>query len=64
MRLEMGTEMSEQVTACLEKAADCERRALLAADEAQRKTYLELARLWRDMAQQAEMLKRRLARSA
>jgi hypothetical protein len=58
----MGTEMSDQVRACLEKAADCRRRALLVTDETHRKTYLELARLWRDMAEQAEMLNsRRLA---
>lgn len=60
----MDKAMRDQVKACLEKAADCERRAVLVADETHRKTYLELARLWRDMAQQAERLKRRLAQSA
>jgi len=60
----MATEMSDQVKACLEKVADCERRALLVTDETHRKTYLELARLWRDMAEQAEMLDRRLPQSA
>jgi galactokinase len=51
-------EKSDQMKACLEKAADCERRALLVTDEAHRKTYVELALLWRDMAEQGEMLKR------
>jgi hypothetical protein len=60
----MGMETSHQVKACLEKAADCERRALLVTDETHRKTYLELARLWRDMAEQAEMLHRRLSQPA
>jgi len=48
--------VTAQVKACWERATECERRALLATDDAQRKTYLELVRLWRDMAQQAEML--------
>jgi hypothetical protein len=51
---------TEQLKACREKATQCERRALLVTDDAQRKTYLELAHLWRDMAQQVEMLHERL----
>jgi len=57
----MRTETSDQVKACLERAADCERRALLVTDESRRTTYLELARLWRDMAEQEEILRRRLS---
>jgi hypothetical protein len=60
----MGMEKIDQVKACLEKADDCERRALLATDETHRTTYLELARLWRDMAKQAERLHRRLSQPA
>ena len=62
--MRMGIQTSDQVKACLEKAAQCERRALLVTDETYRKTYLELARLWRDMAEQAEMMERRLSQSA
>jgi hypothetical protein len=47
---------SKRVEACLQKATECERRALLVTDDAQRKTYLALAHLWRDMAQQVESL--------
>jgi hypothetical protein len=50
--------VNERINACLKKATDCERRALLATDDAHRRTYLELARLWRDMAQQVESLHR------
>jgi hypothetical protein len=49
------------VNACLAKAAECERRALLVLDETHRKTYLELARVWRDMAEQMEELDRRFS---
>jgi hypothetical protein len=52
----MRMELIEQVDACRKKAAECERRALLARDETYRRTYQELAKLWREMAQQAEML--------
>jgi hypothetical protein len=48
---------SGQISACLKKATECERLALLATDDARRKTYLELAHLWRDMARQVEMLR-------
>jgi hypothetical protein len=62
--MRMSMETSDRVNACLAKAAECERRALIVTDETHRKTYLELARLWRDMAEQAGMLERRLSRSA
>jgi hypothetical protein len=52
----MGIELVEQATACRKKAAECDRRALLAQDETYRRTYRELAQLWREIAQQAETL--------
>jgi len=57
----MSTETSDRMNACLAKAAECERRAMLVPDETHRKTYLELARLWRDMAEQVVALDRRLS---
>jgi len=45
-----------------EKAAECERRALVAQDETYRRTYRELAQLWREVAQQAETLTQRISR--
>jgi hypothetical protein len=50
------TSFSEQAEALRKRAAECRRRALLASEEPQRRTYLELADLWRDMAQQVETL--------
>jgi hypothetical protein len=52
MRMELG----QQAEACRKKAAECERRAVLAQDETYRRTYQELAQLWREMARQAEIL--------
>ena len=52
----MRVDLIEQADTCRKKAAECERRALLAQDETYRGTYRELAELWREMARQAEML--------
>jgi hypothetical protein len=49
-------DLTEQAAACQEKAAQCERRALLVEDDTHRRTYLELAQLWREMAQDNERL--------
>ena len=57
----MRMELIEQVSACRQKAAECERRALTAQDEAYRKTYQELAELWHEMARQAEMLSEKIS---
>ncbi len=48
--------VSERIRVCLNKAIECERRALLVTEDAHRKTYLELAHLWRDIAQQVHSL--------
>ncbi|HET7840311.1 MAG TPA: hypothetical protein VFM21_01835 [Terriglobia bacterium] len=53
------TSFSEQAEALRKRAAECERRALLTNEEPQRRTYRELADLWRDMAQQVESLHHR-----
>jgi hypothetical protein len=52
----MGTDLNEQAAACREKAAECDRRALLVEDDTHRRTYLELAQLWREMAEHGERL--------
>jgi hypothetical protein len=57
----MGIELIEQAAACRKKAAECERRAVLAQDETYRRTYRKLAQLWREMAQQAKMLTQRIS---
>ncbi|HEX4238455.1 MAG TPA: hypothetical protein VHZ64_11025 [Xanthobacteraceae bacterium] len=58
----MGIELVEQAAACRKEAAECERRALVAQDETYRRTYRELAQLWREVAQQAETLTQRISR--
>jgi hypothetical protein len=58
----MRIELVEQAAACRKKAAECERRALLAQDETYRRTYRELAQLWREMAEQAEILTQKVLR--
>lgn len=56
----MRMELIEQAAVCRKKAAECEHRALLAQDETYRRAYQELAQLWREMAQQAEMLTQKI----
>ena len=50
--------MNEHAAACRRKALECERAAILATDVAGRLMYFDLAKQWRDMADQAEALER------
>ena len=52
----MRMDLSKQAAACRQKAAECERRAVLAKDETYRRTYLELAQMWSEMAAHGERL--------
>ena len=44
--------MSERADACRRQAAECERAAIIATDLPVRLMYLDLARQWREMAEQ------------
>ena len=44
---------------CRQRADECRRRAAQVADDVLRVTYLDLARRWRVMAHEAEMLERK-----
>ena len=51
--------MSERAEACRKKALQCEHAAIMAADTDARLMYLDIARQWREMAEQAEELEQR-----
>jgi hypothetical protein len=50
--------MREQARACLRRAAECERAAVLASDPGTQAIYRDLARQWREMVEQYEDLDR------
>jgi hypothetical protein len=50
--------MSEKARACLRRAAECERAAVLATETVAQGLYRDLARQWRDMVEQYEDLNR------
>lgn len=56
--------MRGRAEACRRKALECERRAVLATEDAARALYLDLVHQWREMAEQAEELERRCADAA
>ena len=56
--------MRGRAEACRKKALECERRAVLATEDAARALYLDLVHQWREMAEQAEELERRCADAA
>jgi hypothetical protein len=48
--------MSDRAETCKNKAGECHRCAVAAHDIAVRKMYLDLARQWRELGEQAELL--------
>ena len=50
--------MSEKARACLRRAAECERAAVLATETGAQGLYRDLARQWRNMVEQYEDLDR------
>ena len=53
--------MGKRTDKCREKAVECERMATLVTDETIRSVYLDLAKQWTAMAEDAEGLERRFA---
>jgi len=53
--------MSDTAASCRQRAADCEHKATLTFDEAQRGIFLELAKVWREMASEYEKLSQKAA---
>ena len=56
----LRTIMSNTVEMLKNRAIECERKANLTTDEAQRHTFLELAKAWREMAAAYEVAPCRL----
>jgi hypothetical protein len=53
--------MSDPAAALRQRALECEQKAALTIDEAQRRSFLELARAWREMAADYEELSKKQA---
>lgn len=53
--------MIHRAEACRNKALNCERAALIATDSNVQAAYRDMARQWREIAEQAEALDRRQA---
>jgi hypothetical protein len=53
--------MDTRTEACRKKAMECERMAMASSDASLRLMYLDLAKLWREMADQVEYFDRRYA---
>lgn len=53
--------MSDPAAALRQRAFECEHKATLTIDEAQRRSFLELAQAWREMAVDYEELSRKQA---
>lgn len=53
--------MIHRAEACGNKALNCERAALIATDSNIQAAYRDMARQWREIAEQAEALDRRQA---
>ena len=53
--------MGERTDRCRENAVECERMAMLVTDETIRTIYLDLAKHWTAMAEEADELERRFA---
>jgi hypothetical protein len=54
--------MSEQAEVYRRKSAECERAAVVATDANVKAIYDTLARQWRDMAEEADVLERMVRR--
>ena len=56
--------MSDPGEALRQRASECEQKAALTIDETQRRSFLELARAWREMAADYEELSKKQAENS
>ena len=62
--LQLSQTMSNTAAALEQRALECEQKAALTTDEAQRRTFLEIAKAWREMAADYQELSRKGATAA